>query len=74
MGAVIAVTAAAASPLGLAVAAVTTVTFEPRPARTLIWWGEGLRCRRERHDRGIIVSGTYFVQWPKVAVTLNQNV
>jgi hypothetical protein len=29
-------------PLGSAVAAVTTVIVEPRPAQTLIWWGEGL--------------------------------
>ena len=29
-------------PLGFAVAAVTTVVVEPRPARTLIRWGEGL--------------------------------
>jgi hypothetical protein len=43
--AVTAVTAAAASPLGFAAAAVTTVTVELRPARTLIWWGEGPRCR-----------------------------
>ena len=30
------------TPLGFAVAAVTTVIVEPRPARTLIRWGEGL--------------------------------
>jgi len=29
-------------PLGFAVAAVTTVIVERRPARTLIRWGEGL--------------------------------
>ena len=42
VGAVTAVTAATASPLGFAGAAVTTVTVQPRPARTLIRWGEGL--------------------------------
>ena len=42
MGAVTAVTAATASPLGFAVAAVTTEIVERRPARTLIRWGEGL--------------------------------
>ena len=45
VGAVTAVTAAAASPIGFAVAAVTTMIVELRPARTLIWRGEGLRCR-----------------------------
>ncbi len=75
MGAVIAVTAATASPLGFAVAAVTTVAVELRPARALIWrGGEGLRCRLECHDRGIFVSGTHFAPWPKVAAALNQNV
>jgi hypothetical protein len=74
VGAVTAVTAATASPLGFAVAAVTTVTVEPRPARALIWWGEGLRCRRERHDRVTVVSGTRFAPRPKVAAALNQNV
>jgi hypothetical protein len=74
VGAVTAVTAASASPLRFAAAAVTTVTVELRPARTLIWWGEGLRCRRERHDRRNVVSGTHFAPWPKVAAALNQNV
>ena len=74
MGTVIAVTAATASPLGFAVASVTTGTVELRPARALIWWGEGLRCRRERHDCGIFVSGMTFAQWPKVAAALNQIV
>jgi hypothetical protein len=32
-------------PLGFAAAAVTTAVAELRPARTLIWWGEGPRCR-----------------------------
>jgi hypothetical protein len=57
VGAVTAVTAASASPLGFAAAVVTTVIVELRPARTPdppgardessadIWWGEGLRCR-----------------------------
>jgi hypothetical protein len=36
VGAVTAVTAAVAFPPGFAVAAVTAVTVEPRPARTLI--------------------------------------
>jgi hypothetical protein len=44
------------------------------PARALIWWGEGLRCRLERHDRRIVVSGTHFAPWPKGAAALNQNV
>jgi hypothetical protein len=74
VGAVIAVTAATASPLGFAVAAVTTVTVELRLARALIWWGEGPRCRREHHDRGIFVSGTYLAQCPKVAAALKRNV
>jgi hypothetical protein len=43
VGAVTAVTAATASPLGFAVDAVTTLAVELRPARALIWWGEGLR-------------------------------
>jgi hypothetical protein len=45
VGAVTAVTAATAYSLGFAVAAVTTVAVEPRPACALIWWGEGIRCR-----------------------------
>jgi hypothetical protein len=53
---------------------VTTAAVEPRPTRALIWWGEGLRCRRERHDRGIVMSGIHFAPWPKVAAALNQNV
>jgi hypothetical protein len=40
VGAVTAVTAATASPPGFAVAAVTAVTVEPRPAPTLIWRGK----------------------------------
>jgi hypothetical protein len=56
-------------PLGFAVAAVTTVAVELRPARALIWWGEGLSCRRKRHDRGIFVLGAHFAPWPKVVVT-----
>jgi hypothetical protein len=74
VGAVIAVTAASASPLGFAAAAVTTVAVEIRPVRALIWWGEGLRCRRERHDREIFVLGTHFAPWPEAAAALNQNV
>jgi hypothetical protein len=73
VGAVTAVTVATASPLGFASAAVTTATVELWPARTLIWWDEGLRCRRERHDRVTVVSDTHFAPWPKVAAALNQK-
>jgi hypothetical protein len=54
-------------PLGFAVAAVTTVVVEPRPARTLIWWAEGPRCRRERHDRVTVVlvrTSRRGLRWP----------
>jgi hypothetical protein len=61
-------------PLGFAVAAVPAVTVELWPSHDFIWWGEGLRCRCEHHDRVIVVSGTYFAPWPKVAAALNQNV
>ena len=59
MGAVTAVTAAAAFPLGFAVAAVTTVIVELRPARTLIRWGEGLAV-----DEGVTIA------WPSRRYTL----
>ena len=62
-------------PLGFAMAAVTTVTVEPRPARALIWWGEGLAV-----DESVTIGscdrrvGTHFAARPKVAAALNQNV
>jgi hypothetical protein len=76
VGAVTAVTAATASPLGFAVAAVTTVTVEPRPARTLIWLGEGPRCRRERHDRVTVVlvrTSRRGLRWPRHSTKMSNG-
>jgi hypothetical protein len=64
------------TPLGSAVAAVTTAVAELRPARTLIWWGEGLRCRRECHDSVTVVlvrTSRRGLRWPRHSTKMSNG-
>jgi hypothetical protein len=71
-------------PVAIAVAAVTAVIAELRPAVTFLRWGAGLRCRCVHLDRSdllmvhpdrvIVVSGMHFAPRPEMAAALNQNV
>ena len=63
-------------PLGFAVAAVTTAVVELRPARTLIWWGEGPCCRREHHDRVTVVLVRTLrrgLRWPRHSTKMSNG-